>query len=88
MFPRLLEIPLGGDSSITIYSYGFMVAVAILTASWLIGRELNRLQAEGRFGKIKSSKKGRAAKSSKDSNTGKDEKRKAKRTSFCLAATM
>lgn len=54
MYPRLLEIPLGGDSSITIYSYGFMVAVAILLASWLAGRELDRLQREGRFGAIKS----------------------------------
>ncbi len=53
MYPRLLEIPLGGETSITIYSYGFMVAVAILTASWITGNELNRLQAEGRFGPVR-----------------------------------
>ena len=53
MYPRLLEIPLGGDTTITIYAYGFMVAVAILTASWITGTELNRMQAEGRFGPIR-----------------------------------
>lgn len=52
MHPRLLEIPFG-DTTITIYSYGFMVAVAILVASWLTGLELNRLQASGRFGTIR-----------------------------------
>lgn len=65
MYPRLLEIPLGGDASITIYSYGFMVAVAILLASWLAGRELDRLQKEGRFGPIKG-----AAHSKKGGKTG------------------
>lgn len=59
MYPRLLEIPLGGDASITIYSYGFMVAVAILLASWLAGRELDRLQREGRFGPIKGASRGK-----------------------------
>jgi phosphatidylglycerol:prolipoprotein diacylglycerol transferase len=53
MYPRLLEIPLGGDTAITIYAYGFMVAVAILVGSWIIGIELNRLQSEGRFGQIR-----------------------------------
>jgi len=65
MYPRLLEIPLGGDTSITIYSYGFMVAVAILLASWLTGRELNRLQKEGRFGPIRIKARGKSGKGSK-----------------------
>ncbi len=65
MYPKLLEIPLGGDNTITIYAYGFMVAVAILAGSWIIGRELNRLQAEGRFGPIRILSKRRAGKSSK-----------------------
>jgi len=62
MYPRLLQIPLGGDFSITIYSYGFMVAVAILLASWLTGQELNRLQKAGRFGQIKAKSRGKGGK--------------------------
>lgn len=65
MYPRLLEIPLGGGNSITIYSYGFMVAVAILLASWLTGRELNRLQKEGRFGPIRIKARDKSHKGSK-----------------------
>jgi phosphatidylglycerol:prolipoprotein diacylglycerol transferase len=64
MYPRLLEIPIGG-TTLTIYSYGFMVAVAILVASWLTGIELNRLQSQGRFGPIRIAGK-----------TGKDKKSK------------
>ncbi|MGA7306278.1 MAG: prolipoprotein diacylglyceryl transferase [Rhodothermales bacterium] len=65
MYPRLLEIPLGGDLTITIYSYGFMVAVAILFASWLTGRELDRLQKEGRFGTIRVPARGKPGKGPK-----------------------
>ncbi len=65
MYPKLLEIPLGGDNTITIGSYGFMIALGILTASWVIGRELNRLQAVGRFGPIRIHSKPRAGKGSK-----------------------
>jgi len=65
MYPRLLEIPLGGDTTITIYAYGFMVAVAILTASWITGTELNRMQAEGRFGPIRVSSGSAATKGTK-----------------------
>ena len=65
MYPRLLEIPLGGDTTITIYSYGFMVAVAILTGSWLTGVELNRLQSAGRFGPIRVPAKNSSAQSKK-----------------------
>ena len=65
MYPRLLEIPLGGDTAITIYSYGFMVAVAILLASWITGLELDRLQKEGRFGAIKGKPKSGASKGAK-----------------------
>lgn len=65
MYPRLFEIPLGGDSAITIYSYGFMVAVAILLASWLTGLELDRLQKAGRFGAIRSTSRQKGGKGGK-----------------------
>lgn len=53
MYPRLLEIPITSSFTLTIYSFGFMVAVAILTAAWLTGRELDRKQAAGQIGQIK-----------------------------------
>ncbi len=53
MYPRLIEIPITDGFTLTIYSFGFMVAVAILTAAWLTGRELDRKQADGLIGKIK-----------------------------------
>ncbi len=53
MFPILFDIPLPfslfGHSSLTIYSFGAMVAVAILTAAWLTGKDLDRLYREGRL---------------------------------------
>lgn len=53
MFPRIVELPFG----ITIYSFGFMVAVAILTASWLTSLELKRYQGAGSLGPIRAEKK-------------------------------
>ena len=57
MYPRLFEIPLpfeiGGLEAITVYSYGFMVVVALLTAAWLAGRELDRLYRSGRVGPVR-----------------------------------
>ncbi|MCY4000576.1 MAG: prolipoprotein diacylglyceryl transferase [Bacteroidetes bacterium] len=51
MYPRLLEIPLPieflGLSSITIYSFGAMMATAFLMAAWLTRRELDRLYKKG-----------------------------------------
>ena len=55
MYPRISDFfkdHLGFDLPFPIYSYGFMVAVAILTASWITGRELKRLQSIGRLGKF------------------------------------
>ncbi|HET6568704.1 MAG TPA: prolipoprotein diacylglyceryl transferase family protein [Rhodothermales bacterium] len=53
MYPRLLQIPLpfhiGGIDTITIYSFGAMVAVAVLTAAWLARVEMDRLYAAGRL---------------------------------------
>ena len=47
MHPRIIEIPLPfeimGANSITLFSFGAMMAVAFLTAAWLARRELNRL---------------------------------------------
>ncbi len=57
MYPRLLEIPLpfeiGGLEEITVYSYGFMLVVAVLTAAWLAGKELDRLYRNGRVGSVR-----------------------------------
>ncbi len=68
MFPRIVELPFG----VTIYSFGFMVAVAILTASWLTTLEIRRQQAAGNLGEIrtkrrKKGKGGRGQKASKSS---------------------
>jgi phosphatidylglycerol:prolipoprotein diacylglycerol transferase len=57
MYPRLIEIPLPfeilGISEITVYSFGFMLAVAILTAAWLTARELDRMYRTGRIGSVR-----------------------------------
>ncbi|MBN8587042.1 MAG: prolipoprotein diacylglyceryl transferase [Rhodothermia bacterium] len=55
MYPRIsdmLRAWFGIDFPMPIYTYGFMLAVAILTASWLAGRELRRLQKIGKLGKL------------------------------------
>ena len=53
MYPRLIEIPLPfevfGIGTITIYSFGAMMAVAFLTAAWLSRIELDRLYKVGRM---------------------------------------
>jgi phosphatidylglycerol---prolipoprotein diacylglyceryl transferase len=57
MYPRILEIPLpfsiGGVESLTIHSFGAMVALAVLTAAWLTGREFDRLYAAGRLNGVR-----------------------------------
>ena len=54
MYPRILEIPLPfeifGAESLTIYSFGAMMAVAFLVAAWLSRRELDRLHQAGYLG--------------------------------------
>ncbi|HRK73452.1 MAG TPA: prolipoprotein diacylglyceryl transferase [Rhodothermales bacterium] len=55
MYPRIsdmLRAWFGIDFPLPIYTYGFMLAVAILTASALAGRELKRLQKIGKLGKL------------------------------------
>lgn len=65
MYPRILEIPLPieflGSSTLTIYSFGAMMAVAFLVAAWLMQRELDRLYDEGQLKpvRIRSKNKGR-----------------------------
>lgn len=49
MYPRIVELPFG----ITIYSFGLMVALAILTASWLTALEVKRYQQNGALGPIR-----------------------------------
>ena len=53
MYPRISDIfpdLFGFRLPFPIYSYGFMVAVAVLVGMWLAGRELDRLYAAGRIG--------------------------------------
>lgn len=55
MYPRLSDLfrdLLGFDFPIPLYSFGLMVAVAILTATWLVRKELDRMYAEGRVGPV------------------------------------
>jgi len=50
MYPRLSDLLtdlFGIHSPVPIYSFGFMVAVAILTAGSFVGRELDRMYAAG-----------------------------------------
>jgi phosphatidylglycerol:prolipoprotein diacylglycerol transferase len=53
MYPRIVDIPLpfeiGGLDSLTVYSYGLMVVLGVLTAAWLAARELDRLFRIGRL---------------------------------------
>lgn len=57
MYPRILTIPLPfevfGISEITLYSFGLMVAVAILTATAMTRLELDRMYAKGLIGSIR-----------------------------------
>jgi phosphatidylglycerol:prolipoprotein diacylglycerol transferase len=50
MYPRISDLfrdLFGIEFPIPIYSFGTMVAVALLTGAWLGGRELDRMYAEG-----------------------------------------
>lgn len=52
MYPRISDIfpdLFGFELPIPIYSFGAMVAIAVLTAAWLLRLELDRLYAAGRF---------------------------------------
>ncbi|NNF57411.1 MAG: prolipoprotein diacylglyceryl transferase [Rhodothermaceae bacterium] len=55
MYPRLTDLfkdIFGFDLPLPIYSFGFMVAVALVTAAWVSRRELDRLYAAGRVGAV------------------------------------
>ena len=65
MYPRISDLfsdYLGFSLPFPIYSFGFMVAVAVMLAAWLTGRELDRLYGLGRVPgvKVKPDKKGKA----------------------------
>lgn len=56
MYPRISDIfpdLFGFRLPFPIYSYGFMVAVAVLVGMWLAGRELDRLYKAGRIGGVR-----------------------------------
>ena len=55
MYPRILTIPLPFErfSEITLYSFGLMVAIAILTATALTRLELDRMYARGLVGSVR-----------------------------------
>ena len=61
MYPRLSDIfsdLFGVNFPIPIYSFGAMVAVAILLASWITGKELDRMYKAGLIKGVKLPKKG------------------------------
>ena len=67
MYPRLLEIPIPieflGMDSITIYSFGAMMAIGFLVAAWLMRHELERLYQKGELQAVQiPAKKGRRQK--------------------------
>ena len=56
MYPRLSDIfpdVFGFELPFTIYSFGAMVALAILAGAWLTARELDRMYNEGRIGSVR-----------------------------------
>lgn len=56
MYPRISDLfqdLLGIELPFPIYSFGLMLAVAILTAAWLTGRELDRMYRTGRIGGVR-----------------------------------
>ena len=68
MYPRLSDIfsdVFGFELPFPIYSFGAMVAIGVLVAAWLTGKELDRLHSEGRLNgvKIKVADKGKKGRS-------------------------
>ena len=67
MYPRISDLfndLFGFSLPFPIYSFGFMVAAAMMTAAWLLQKELDRLHGIGRIGSVripdpKPSKKGK-----------------------------
>ncbi len=56
MYPRLSDIfkdLFGFSLPFPIYSFGAMVALAVLTAAWLLKKELDRMHAQGRVGSVR-----------------------------------
>ena len=56
MYPRISDVfrdYLGFELPFPIYSFGLMLAIAILTAAWLMGRELDRMYRQGRVGSVR-----------------------------------
>jgi phosphatidylglycerol:prolipoprotein diacylglycerol transferase len=56
MYPRVSDLfkdLLGIELPFPIYSFGLMLAIAILTAVWLAGRELDRMYRQGRIGSVR-----------------------------------
>jgi phosphatidylglycerol:prolipoprotein diacylglycerol transferase len=71
MYPRLSDLFrdfLGIELPFPIYSFGAMVAVGILSAAWLLGRELDRLYAEKLLPGVRVSGKGGKKKGSEISS--------------------
>ncbi len=55
MYPRISDLfpdLFGFDFPIPIYSFGFMVAIGLMTGAWLLQRELDRLYGLGRVSSV------------------------------------
>jgi phosphatidylglycerol:prolipoprotein diacylglycerol transferase len=62
MYPRLSDLfrdLFGIDFPLPLYSFGLMVAVAILTATWLARKELDRMYAAGIVGPVEMKEPGK-----------------------------
>jgi phosphatidylglycerol:prolipoprotein diacylglycerol transferase len=62
MYPRLSDLfndLFGFDLPLPLYSFGLMVAVAILTATWLARKELDRMYAAGIVGPVEMKEPGK-----------------------------
>ncbi len=60
MYPRISDLftdLFGWNVPLPLYTFGLMVAVAILTAAWLTRRELDRMYAEGIVGPVQATTK-------------------------------
>src|SRR6056297_1342931 len=55
MYPRISDLFVdlfGVELPFPIYSFGMMVALAIVVGAWLTGRELDRMYASGQIGGV------------------------------------
>jgi len=97
MYPRISDLfpdLFGFDFPIPIYSFGFMVAIGLMTGAWLLQRELDRLYSLGRVKSVTiddlDDKKGKktGSKGARKTSTKKKQRRKIQVSPSFLVGTM